>query len=243
MKLDDLEKLNEQRVRRLACVTVTELSTGYTRLVLEKDAAKDGLAGSILPALATNKSTMIEIEGAKFFLCVHMPSVCILILGAVHISQALAPMAHLADFDVTIIDPRTAFATSERFPDIKLVTDWPDEALLKLGLDRYTAFVALTHDPKIDDMGLAIALKSECFYIGALGSRKSHAKRQERLHDLGFSGAETDLIRAPVGLNIGAISPAEIAVSILSEIIAALRVERVALKGREGQSLRVADHA
>ncbi len=242
MKLADLEKLNHQRAKRLACVMVTELETGQSRLVLEKDAASDNLTESISAALAANKSRSIEVEGARFFLTVHMPPVRILILGAVHISQALAPMAQIADFDVTIIDPRTAFATPERFPGTNIIADWPDEALPKLGLDRYTAFVALTHDPKIDDMGLAIALRSECFYIGALGSRKSHVKRVARLHEQGFSSAETDLICAPVGLNIGAISPAEIAVSILGEIIATLRAERVALKGTEGRSLRVAEH-
>ena len=242
MKLVDLETLNEQRAKRLACVMVTDVETGQTRLVLEENASTDVLAKPILSALTANKSGIVEIDDNKFFFTMHMPPVRILILGAVHISQILSPIAQLADFDVTIIDPRTAFATPERFPDVNMIADWPDGALPKLGLDKYTAFVALTHDPKIDDIGLAIALRSECFYIGALGSRKSHVKRVARLHEQGFSGAETDLIRAPVGLNIGATSPAEIAVSILGEIIAVLRAERVASKGVEGLSLRVAEY-
>jgi len=158
----------------------------------------------------------------------------------VHISQALAPMALLADFDVTIVDPRTAFASPERFPDVKVIAEWPDTAFESLKLDRYTAFVALTHDPKIDDMALILALRSECFYIGALGSRKSHAKRLQRLNEAGLSPREATRIRAPIGLNIGAVSPAEIAVSILSEIVATLRAERVAAKGAAGDSLRAA---
>ena len=243
MKIADLQKLNEQRQKRLSCVVVTDLETGHSRLVLEEDAMDDVLAHNIMGAIASHKSAMIEVQGVKYFLHVHTPPIRILVLGAVHISQALVQMALTSDFDVTIIDPRTAFATAERFPNTNIIADWPDEVLPKLGLDRHTAFVALTHDPKIDDMGLALALKSKCFYIGALGSRKSHAKRVARLQDQGFTSLETSLIRAPIGLNIGAVSPAEIAVSILSEIIAALRFERVALKGFEGQSLRVADYA
>lgn len=238
MKLDDLIIINTERAARRVCVLVTDIDTGASRLVLEADVSQDALANDIYKAIAANKSGMIEIEGAKLFLTVHMPPVRILILGAVHISQALAPMAQCADFDVSIVDPRDAFATPERFPGINMITDWPDVVLPKLGLDRYTAFVALTHDPKIDDMGLKLALKSECFYVGALGSRKSHDKRVVRLQNQGLSEAETKSIRAPIGLNIGAVNPAEIAVSILGEIIASLRADRVALKGVAGQSLR-----
>jgi xanthine dehydrogenase accessory factor len=148
------------------------------------------------------------------------------VIGAVHISQALAPMARQLDLDVTIIDPRTAFATPERFPNVPVLVEWPDAALPRLGLDRYTALLALTHDPKIDDPALTAALRAECFYIGALGSKKTHARRVERLMQAGF--AETDLARihAPIGLDIGAVSPAEIAVSILAEVVASLRKDR-----------------
>ena len=192
---------------------------------------------TLLQALRANKSGVREIDDKRYFLTVQMPPVRVIVIGAVHISQALAPMAKLADFDVTIIDPRTAFASPERFPDVHVIAEWPDAVLPGMGLDRYTAFVALTHDPKIDDMGLNLALRSECFYIGALGSRKSHEKRVARLHEAGLNHGQTDRIRAPVGLNIGAVTPAEIAVSILGEVIAALRAERVAAKGVEGASL------
>jgi xanthine dehydrogenase accessory factor len=153
-----------------------------------------------------------------------VPPPRLVITGAVHISQALAPMAKLAGYDVTIVDPRTAFASHERFPDVKLIAEWPDAALPPLGIDRYTAFVALTHDPKIDDPALTHALKRDCFYIGALGSKKTHARRVERLKAQGISEAEIGRIHSPIGLAIGAVSPAEIAVAIIGEITAGLRL-------------------
>ena len=135
-------------------------------------------------------------------------------------------MARPLGLDCAIVDPRTAFATPERFPGGTLLAEWPDTALPKLGLDPFTAFVALTHDPKIDDPGLAAALRAGCFYVGALGSRKTHATRVERLAAMGFSEAEIGRLRAPVGLDIGAVSPAEIALSVLAEIVAAMRAPR-----------------
>jgi xanthine dehydrogenase accessory factor len=145
----------------------------------------------------------------------------------VHISQSMVPMARELGLDLTIIDPRTAFASPERFPNVTLRAEWPDVAIPAIGgLDGFTAMVALTHDPKIDDPALDAALKSDCFYIGALGSRKTHARRAERLGSAGFSAAEIARIHAPIGLNIGAVSPAEIALSILGEIIATLRAGR-----------------
>jgi xanthine dehydrogenase accessory factor len=145
------------------------------------------------------------------------------VIGAVHISQALAPMAALADLDVTIIDPRTAFATPERFPDVPLIAEWPDVALPPLNVDHYTAFVALTHDPKIDDPALLHAFARNCFYIGALGSKKTHGRRLERLKAQGVSDADLARIHAPIGLSIGAATPPEIAVAIMGEITATLR--------------------
>ena len=142
---------------------------------------------------------------------------------AVHISQALAPIARLLGYDVTIVDPRTAFATAERFPNVRLIAQWPDEALPPLGIDRYTAFVALTHDPKIDDPALTHALARDCFYIGALGSKKTHARRIERLKGQGVSDEALGRIHAPIGLDISAVSPPEIAVAIMGEITARLR--------------------
>ena len=152
-----------------------------------------------------------------------IPSPKLVITGAVHISQALAPIAQLLGYDVTIVDPRTAFASIERFPDVKVIAEWPDVALPPLSIDHYTAFVALTHDPKIDDPALEHALARECFYIGALGSRKTHAKRVERLKQAGISEADLARIHAPIGLDIEAVSPAEIAVAIMGEITQVLR--------------------
>jgi xanthine dehydrogenase accessory factor len=157
------------------------------------------------------------------FLTVHVPPPRLVVTGAVHISQALAPMARLAGYDVTIIDPRTAFASLERFPDVRVIAQWPDEALPPLNIDHYTAFVALTHDPKIDDPALIHALNSDCFYIGALGSKKTHARRVARLKEQGVADTAIARIHAPIGLAIGAVSPPEIAVAILAQITAVLR--------------------
>src|SRR3990170_1009575 len=145
-------------------------------------------------------------------------------VGAVHISQALAPLARSLDYDVTVVDPRTAFASPERFPDVPLIAEWPDVALPPLNIDHYTAFVALTHDPKIDDPALLHAFERDCFYIGALGSRKTHAKRGERLKAQGAKDADIARIHAPIGLAIGAVSPSEIAAAIMAEITAQLRL-------------------
>jgi xanthine dehydrogenase accessory factor len=173
---------------------------------------------------------MADVDGRKLFLTVHVPPVKLVVTGAVHISQAMVPVARALGLDMTVVDPRTAFATPERFPDVALIADWPDEALPTLAIDSWTAFVALTHDPKIDDPGLMHALRAECFYIGALGSRKTHAGRVARLTAAGFDAESIARIHAPIGLDIGAVSPAEIAVAILGEIIATLRRDRI--KGR-----------
>jgi xanthine dehydrogenase accessory factor len=166
---------------------------------------------------------MEETAQGKVFLTVHVPPPRLVITGAVHISQALAPIAKLLGYDVTIVDPRTAFASVERFPEVKVIADWPDAALPPLGIDHYTAFVALTHDPKIDDPALTHALARDCFYIGALGSKKTHARRVERLKAAGIAEADIARIHSPIGLDISAVSPAEIAVAIIGEITARLR--------------------
>src|SRR5262249_54312558 len=157
------------------------------------------------------------------FLTVHGPPPRIVAIGAVHISQWLARMAKLLGYDVVTDDPGTAYATPERFPDVKLIAEWPDKALPPLGVDGYTAFVALTHDPKIDDPALTHALARDCFYIGALGSKKTHARRIDRLKAQGLSDGALARIHAPIGLAIGAVSPSEIAVAIMGEITAELR--------------------
>ena len=149
-----------------------------------------------------------------------MPPVRLVVIGAVHITQALAPMATLLDMAPEVIDPRTAFATPERFNGIDLVAGWPEPVLVEKPLDRWSALLALSHDPKIDDWPLMAALRAGCFYVGALGSRRTHAKRVERLLEAGFANTDIARISAPVGLDIGASSAAEIALSILADIVA-----------------------
>ncbi len=225
MDLSLLSKLNEERSARRAAVLVTDMASGQQRLVLEAALLSDPLSSVLSDALRMGKSGVVESTEGKLFLTVQAPIVRIVAIGAVHISQALVPMAQQLGFDVVIIDPRTAFASAERFPNVEMHAEWPDVALPKLGVDRYTAFVMLTHDPKIDDPALHLALKSTSFYIGALGSRKTHATRVERLKEAGFSEDEIARIHAPIGLNIGGISPAEVALSILAQITAKLRLK------------------
>jgi xanthine dehydrogenase accessory factor len=225
MKLSTLASLNAARAARRAVVLVTDVETGEERLVDAVATAGDPLAGPIAEQLRKGKSAMVEESGRRFFLTVHVPPVKLVMVGAVHISQALAPLGAMLGYEPVVVDPRTAFATPERFPDVRLIAEWPDAALPGLGIDRYTAFVALTHDPKIDDGALEHALAHDCFYVGALGSRKTHARRVERLKETGVPDAAIARIRAPIGLDIGAVSPAEIAVSIIAEITAALRLE------------------
>jgi len=223
MRLDLLAALNEERARRRAAIVVTEIESGSQRLVREAEIGKDPLAALLTPQLRTGKSGLVEAEGARCFFELHMPPPRLVITGAVHVSQALAPMAKLLGYDVTIVDPRTAFATPERFPDVPFLAEWPDTALPKLGLDHWTAFVALTHDPKIDEPALAAALASRCFYVGALGSKKTHARRVESLKKRGIAEEVIARIHAPIGLAIGAQSPPEIALAILAEITLRLR--------------------
>jgi xanthine dehydrogenase accessory factor len=223
VKLDILKTLNAERAARRAVVVVTDVASGVQRLVKGTDVAKDPLKALLEKRIRMAKSGMEETPQGKVFLTVHVPSPQLVITGAVHISQTLAPVGHLLGYDVTIVDPRTAFATVERFPDVKLVAEWPDVALPPLNVDHYTAFVALTHDPKIDDPALLHALARDCFYIGALGSKKTHAKRVARLKEKGMTDADIARIHAPIGLDIGAVSPAEIAVAIMAEITARLR--------------------
>jgi len=224
MRLDILRSLNDERAARRAAIIVTDPESGEQRFVRKADVAADPLRETLEAALRSGKSGMVETPQGKVFLTVHVPPPRIVAIGAVHISQALAPMAKLLGYDVVIIDPRTAFATPERFPDVKLIAEWPDQALPPLNVDGYTAFVALTHDPKIDDPALTHALERECFYIGALGSRKTHARRVERLKGQGLDGDALARIHAPIGLAIGAVSPPEIALSIMGQITARLRL-------------------
>lgn len=236
MKLDYLQRAIEASGAGTPAAIVTNLTSGLQSLVegsdiigsLKMDAAiEEGLK----KALGEDHSAMIETPQGAVFVEVFNPPLRCFIVGAVHIAQPLARMAAELNYQVTVIDPRTAFATDARFPQIELSTEWPDEALQRLNPDKRSAVITLTHDPKLDDPALAEALRSRAFYIGALGSRKTHANRLRRLAELGFSEAELARIHGPIGLNIGAISPAEIAVAILGQVTSVLRADR--LKARE----------
>jgi xanthine dehydrogenase accessory factor len=227
MKTETLKALQDARTQRSAIVLATRLSDAAETLVyldkvevvLADDAA---LVSAARRAMEIGKSETVDLNGQKIFLNVYVPPARLIIVGAVHIAQALAPMATMLDFDVTVVDPRGAWATANRFPGVKVVQEWADEAFEKIGLDVSTAVVTLTHDPKLDDPALEAALKSDVFYVGALGSKRTHAKRKDRLMaEAGITEEQFARIHGPVGLNIGAKSPAEIAVSILGQIIEA----------------------
>jgi xanthine dehydrogenase accessory factor len=218
-----LSALNRARNEKRAVVLATDLSSGRTELIYTDEAGSGALAEAAKKAARHDESVTVEADGTSWFLTVFNPPLDLAIIGAVHIAQPLARMAALADYAVRIIDPRTAFATEDRFPNVALSHDWPDEALAARPLTARSAIVALTHDPKLDDPALTVALRSPAFYIGALGSKQTHARRLERLKEHGFSEAELARIHGPIGLKIGARSPAEIAVSILGEMTAVLR--------------------
>ena len=226
MNLETLTQVNIERAARRPVFVVTDVGNGEQRMVKAADLAGDPLEAELRKQLRMGKSAMIEAGGKKLFVNVYAPVARMVIIGAVHISQALAPMARSLGYDVTVIDPRTAFASPERFPDVRVVAEWPDVALPPLNVDHYTAFVAVTHDPKIDDPALLHAFARGCFYIGALGSRKTHAKRLDRLKAQGASDDDLARIHAPIGLPIGAISPGEVAVAIMAQITAQLRLPK-----------------
>ncbi|CAN7640556.1 XdhC family protein [Rhizobium sp. LjRoot30] len=232
MKLEHLQAVNAARRDRKAVILVTDLADGSDRVITEGTPLGGELEAATVAAFRSGKSGTVEADGRSLFLNVHLPPPRIVVIGAVHISQPLAIMARLAGFDLTIIDPRTAFATPERFAGIDLVADWPEDVLKQRPLDAYTALVAVTHDPKIDDFPLMQALRTGCFYVGALGSRKTHAKRLERLKEARIGDIALSRIAAPIGLDIGAASPAEIAVAILAQVIQAFR--RRDLQGADG---------
>lgn len=187
---------------------------------LELDAAAQE---AVRAALKADRNTTIETAAGRVFVEVFSPPRRCFVVGAVHIAQPLVQMLALTEYRAIVVDPRESFATAARFPGVELTTEWPDEALERLQPDHRSAVVTLTHDPKLDDPALAVALRSECFYIGALGSRRTHAARVRRLTDLGFGEAEIARIHAPIGLAVGAVSPAEIAVAILAQMTQVLR--------------------
>ncbi len=230
MKPDILERLRRARAEKLPVALVTDLTTGLQTLVYEHSVhggfgLEAPVHGAVLHHLHQNRSGILEIGDGRLFVHVFSPPLRLFVIGAVHIGQALAPMASLAGFEVTVIDPRRAFATDARFPGVVLNGEWPDDALNALKPDHRTAIVTLTHDPKLDDPALHVALRSPAFYVGSLGSRRTHGQHVERLREAGFTEAEIARIHAPVGLDIGAVSPAEIAIAILAEITAVLRAD------------------
>jgi xanthine dehydrogenase accessory factor len=236
MKLSYLEKALAASRKGTPAAIATNLVSGQQSLVVGSEtsgslAVDESVRSGLAKALADDRSTTIETPSGAVFIEVFNPPLRCFIIGAVHIAQPLARMAAMLDYRVTVVDPRTAFATDERFPEIELSTEWPDEALQRLKPDKRSAIITLTHDPKLDDPALTEALKSQAFYIGALGSRKTHAARLRRLAEAGFKDADFARINGPIGLNIGAISPAEIAVAILGQVTATLRADR--LKERE----------
>jgi xanthine dehydrogenase accessory factor len=224
MKAETIKALQDARKERRAVTLATRLSDAAEALVF-LDKAEGALASDAAVVAAARRamdigrSETVDVGGQKVFLNVYVPPARLIIVGAVHIAQSLAPMATMLDFDVTVVDPRGAWATANRFPGVKVIQDWADEAFQAMGLDASTAVVTLTHDPKLDDPALEAALKSDVFYVGALGSKRTHAKRKERLGEVGITDEQFARIHGPVGLNIGAKSPAEIAVSILGQIV------------------------
>ncbi len=230
MRTELLERLVEARARkRRVCLVRLLDAPGETLLVDGERVMGPELEPVLLEAAAEavrrDRSTTVTGPMGRAFLQVLNPPLRLLVVGAVHIAQALVPMAALAGYAVTVVDPRRGFATDARFPDVVLLDAWPDEAMTELAPDRRSAVVTLTHDPKLDDPALDVALRSEAFYIGALGSRRTHAARLERLSALGHGPEALARIHGPAGLDIGAVSPAEIAISILAQITAVLRRE------------------
>lgn len=233
MDVSLLDQLNRDRAARKPAALVTSIGSGAQALVYPDEAAGTLAANpdavtAARKALADDKSGVISSASGDLFIQVFNPPLRLIVVGAVHIAQPLARMAVLAGYDVTVVDPRGSFATAERFPGVTLMSEWPDDAMTALKPDRRTAVVTLTHDPKLDDPALAVALKSDAFYVGSLGSRKTHAARCERLTEQGFNGNDLARIHGPVGLDIGAVSPAEIAISILGQITEVLHARDAA---------------
>lgn len=230
MRGDIFSKLQTAR-RSKTPVTLVDGLDGKTQALVFQDSVDGDLPEAVVQEarerLRDNKSGVAELSDARWFFDCHNPPLRLIIVGAVHISQTLVPMAAIAGYEVVVIDPRASFATTERFPNVALVDDWPDEAMEALKPDNRTAIVTLTHDPKLDDPALEVALKSDAFYITCLGSRRTHAKRVERLKEMGFDDAAIGRIHAPAGLDIGAVSPAEIAISVLAELTAVLHAKPI----------------
>ena len=217
-----LDRVLAARTAGTPVAIATALPAG-TQLLLPGDDAPPDLAAAAAQIVRSDRSATVTVDGQLWLIQAHNPPMRLVIVGAVHIAQALAPMAVQLGYGVTVIDPRGAFASSERFPGVSLSTDWPDEALDTLRPDSRTAIVTLTHDPKLDDPALDRALRSDAFYVGSLGSRKTHAARLDRLRALGHDDAALARIHGPVGLNLGAVTAAEIALAALAQIVSVRR--------------------
>lgn len=218
-----LHRAQDARSRRSGLVVRTSLADGKRQVFTREDARTDA---SIARRFDSGESNLETTPDGEVFVHAMVPPARVIIIGATHIGQVLAHLVKIAGYEVIVIDPRTAFAAAARFPDIKLDTEWPQDAIPRIGLDPYTAVVALAHVGHIDDEALKLAMRSNCFYVGALGSRRNHAKRTERLAGAGFSAREIGLIHCPIGVNIGAQTPQEIAISIMAELVLALRGEK-----------------
>lgn len=233
MRPATLELLNEARAAKRHACLVRHLDSHEEALVVDGEVklgtVSPDLLAEVEACLRADRSRPVEVSGKRAFLQIFNPPLRLAIIGAVHIAQMLAPIAAIAGYAVTVIDPRGAFATEERFPGVALSHDWPDEAMQAFAPDRRSAIVALTHDPKLDDPALDEALKSDAFYIAALGSRRNHAARMSRLKELGHTDRAVSRIHGPAGLDIGAVSPAEIAISVMAQMTAVLRGPRDAV--------------
>jgi xanthine dehydrogenase accessory factor len=223
MKSDILAAVIEARAAKMPAALVTDLESGAQSFIAEgappgEITMTEALQVFAGHALADDRGATLDVGGKRYFIQVFNPPRRLIVIGAVHITQTLAPMAALSGYAVSVIDPRGAFATGARFPGVELIHEWPAEAMEALDIDRRTAIVTLTHDPKLDDPALRVALGRQPFYIGCLGSRKTHAGRLQRLREAGFDGDALARLHGPIGLDIGAISPAEISLAILGEM-------------------------
>jgi xanthine dehydrogenase accessory factor len=219
-----LAEISEARLARRPVATITNLATGAERLVGLDEVMDDPLGEILAERFRFDSSGVAQAPEGEVFIAIHNPGLRLVVIGAVLIAQSVIPMAVASGYDVTVVDPRGAFATGVRFPNVAVHVAWPDEVLPKLALDARTALLALTHDPKIDDPALQLALRSKVFYIGALGSKKTQGSRVERLRSAGFSAPEIARIHGPVGLSIGAVGAPEIAISIMAEMTKCLRL-------------------
>jgi xanthine dehydrogenase accessory factor len=217
-----LAALDQAKRDKRPIVLATRLPDGAQQL-LPDAAAPAELNAAAETALRDDESGTVKLDGTNWFLHAYNPPLRLIVVGAVHIAQALVPFATQCGFAITVVDPRRSFASDERFPDVTVSTAWPDEAMDELRPDTRTAVVTLTHDPKLDDPALDRALKSPAFYIGSLGSRRTHAARLGRLRELGHKDDALARIQGPVGLNIEAVTAPEIALSIIAEIVAVRR--------------------